>query len=208
MTKSLDTKAKIIEVATELFANEGYNGVSVRNIAKKADVNLASVNYHFNSKAHLYAVILSESRNMMEQQIYETCQGKKGTLETSMAIFDVLIKNSDRIRHVFSMITSKAPKEVLEAMDELNLAEMPSPGSEAILNALNNEFSDSISEDMKYWAVGSIFNQIGHTAIVSGTVLVDKICNSSKEMAFNLDPRPNVELSIKATLLYLESIRK
>ena len=34
------------------------------------------------------------------------------------------------------------------------ICEMPSPGSEAILNALNNEFSDSISEDMKYWAVG------------------------------------------------------
>ena len=68
-------------------------------------------------------MILSESRNMMEQQIYGL-PGKKGTLETSMAIFDVLIKNSDRIRHVFSMITSKVPEEVLEAMDELNLAEM------------------------------------------------------------------------------------
>ena len=45
-----DTKEKILETASELFATSGYHGASIRDIAKKAEVNLAAVNYHFNGK--------------------------------------------------------------------------------------------------------------------------------------------------------------
>ena len=44
------TKEQIIDVATELFAKDGYNGTSVRDIASEANVNVAAINYHFGSK--------------------------------------------------------------------------------------------------------------------------------------------------------------
>jgi len=40
-----DTKDKIIKAAKILFASKGYEGTSVRDIAKAAEVNVASVNY-------------------------------------------------------------------------------------------------------------------------------------------------------------------
>ena len=53
--QSTDTKQKIMEVARVLFANQGFEGTSVREIAKAAEVNIASVNYHFSNKENLFA---------------------------------------------------------------------------------------------------------------------------------------------------------
>ncbi|MEC9262881.1 MAG: helix-turn-helix domain-containing protein, partial [Pseudomonadota bacterium] len=47
---SKQTKARIIEAAEYLFALQGYGQTSMREITARADVNLASVNYHFGSK--------------------------------------------------------------------------------------------------------------------------------------------------------------
>ena len=48
------TKAKILDVAERLFAANGFDGTSMREIAQDADVPLASVAYHFKSKLGLY----------------------------------------------------------------------------------------------------------------------------------------------------------
>jgi len=49
-----DTATKIVESATELFADKGYHAVSVRDVAKAADVNVSAISYHFNGKDALY----------------------------------------------------------------------------------------------------------------------------------------------------------
>jgi AcrR family transcriptional regulator len=48
-----DTKAKILCAARRLFAQHGFSGTSLRAITKEAGVNLAAVNYHFQSKEAL-----------------------------------------------------------------------------------------------------------------------------------------------------------
>jgi len=51
------TKEKILDVAEELFADYGFSETSLRMITAKADVNLASVNYHFGSKKTLIQAV-------------------------------------------------------------------------------------------------------------------------------------------------------
>lgn len=53
-----DTRAKLIEVATPLFAWKGFAGVSIRELAKAAEVNSALISYHFGGKEGLYAAVL------------------------------------------------------------------------------------------------------------------------------------------------------
>ncbi len=53
-----DTKEKILNVAEGLFAENGFNDTSLRNITSKAGVNLASVNYHFGDKKTLVRSVL------------------------------------------------------------------------------------------------------------------------------------------------------
>lgn len=55
---------RLIAVAARLFASRGYDGVSVRELAKAADVNVASVSYYFGGKRGLYLAALE---SLMEQ---------------------------------------------------------------------------------------------------------------------------------------------
>lgn len=48
------TRDRILRAATEIFADCGYRGTSVRAICEKAGTNVAAVNYHFRSKEGLY----------------------------------------------------------------------------------------------------------------------------------------------------------
>lgn len=54
----MTTKDRILNAAERLFAHHGIEATSLRNITTEAGVNLAAVNYHFQSKeALLHAVI-------------------------------------------------------------------------------------------------------------------------------------------------------
>jgi len=47
-------KNRILDAATQLFANRGFLGVSVREIMSLADANVASAHYYFGSKEMLH----------------------------------------------------------------------------------------------------------------------------------------------------------
>lgn len=57
MTSNPDTKARILDVAEELFGESGLDRVSVRDITEEAGVSLAAVNYHFGSKEELIEAV-------------------------------------------------------------------------------------------------------------------------------------------------------
>ena len=52
-----EKQIRIIEESETLFAENGFNGTSVREIAKNADVNLAMISYYFGSKDKLLEAI-------------------------------------------------------------------------------------------------------------------------------------------------------
>lgn len=51
------TKTRILDVAEELFGEQGLDRVSIRDITEAATVNLAAVNYHFGGKFELIAEV-------------------------------------------------------------------------------------------------------------------------------------------------------
>ena len=48
------TRERILDTAEVLFAQKGFEAVSVREITAAASCNLAGVNYHFGNKENLY----------------------------------------------------------------------------------------------------------------------------------------------------------
>ena len=64
MTVRPDTKARILDAAERLFAEQGFNDTSLRTITAEAEVNLASVNYHFGSKKELIRAVLARYLEM------------------------------------------------------------------------------------------------------------------------------------------------
>ncbi|OYW91548.1 MAG: TetR family transcriptional regulator [Alishewanella sp. 32-51-5] len=58
MSSKVQTQQRILDAAQSLFAESGFNDTSLRQITTKAEVNLASVNYHFGSKKELIQAVL------------------------------------------------------------------------------------------------------------------------------------------------------
>ncbi|MCM3717954.1 forespore capture DNA-binding protein RefZ [Fictibacillus phosphorivorans] len=54
-----ETKLKIAEAAIYLFTSQGFKGTTVRQIAKKAGVNLALISYHFGGKKGLLEELIT-----------------------------------------------------------------------------------------------------------------------------------------------------
>lgn len=55
----MSTKERILNAAEQLFCDFGFDNTSLRAITSEADVNLASVNYHFGSKKQLIQEVLA-----------------------------------------------------------------------------------------------------------------------------------------------------
>lgn len=53
-----DKRKQIIDTALGLFAEKGFEGTSIRDIAEKAAVNVAMVNYYFGTKEKLFEQII------------------------------------------------------------------------------------------------------------------------------------------------------
>lgn len=58
------TRSKILEVAEKLFSMKGFDGTSVSEIALSANVNKATIYYHFKDKQD---IIVSLFQNIMEE---------------------------------------------------------------------------------------------------------------------------------------------
>lgn len=54
-----DVKRSIMVAAAEIFAENGYRHGTIREIAKKAGVNVAAVNYYFGNKELLYQEVMN-----------------------------------------------------------------------------------------------------------------------------------------------------
>jgi AcrR family transcriptional regulator len=52
------TRHALLQRATDLFAEKGFDGASVREITRRADANQAAINYHFGGKDALYREVL------------------------------------------------------------------------------------------------------------------------------------------------------
>ena len=59
-----DRRQQIVEVATQLFARQGYEGTTTRQIAEAADVNEAIIFRHFSTKEDLYWAVIEDQCRM------------------------------------------------------------------------------------------------------------------------------------------------
>src|SRR5690606_21392500 len=55
------TRALIIEIAGQVFAEKGYEGATGKEICERANVNAASISYHFGGMDALYHEVLLEA---------------------------------------------------------------------------------------------------------------------------------------------------
>jgi AcrR family transcriptional regulator len=69
-----EKQIQIMEAAERLFADKGFDGTSVRDIAEAASVNLAMISYYFGSKEKLMEAMFSYRGEGFRLQLQSTLQ--------------------------------------------------------------------------------------------------------------------------------------
>ena len=90
------TKERILKATLALFAKHGFAETENKEIAKKAKVDIASINYHFRSRKGLFeAVLIRAHQNLVSLEALEAIQRSDMTPE-------------EKLRGVFNLITGAA----------------------------------------------------------------------------------------------------
>lgn len=62
------TRDRILDAAEKLFAESGYDGVSLRQITREAGVELALANYHFGPKLELFRAVVQRRADAINSE--------------------------------------------------------------------------------------------------------------------------------------------
>src|ERR1700687_411844 len=66
--EQVDTKTRLLDAAEKLFGKNGFDATSLRDITAEAQVNLAAVNYHFQSKESLIDAVIEHRMEPVNQK--------------------------------------------------------------------------------------------------------------------------------------------
>ncbi|MNI24848.1 HTH-type transcriptional repressor NicS [compost metagenome] len=88
-----DMKMRILLAAKKLFARQGYEGTSVRQICEEAGANIALVSYHFGGKEKVFYELFKQffPSHLLEVYANELIDPLKG--------MDILIREVIMLRH-------------------------------------------------------------------------------------------------------------
>jgi AcrR family transcriptional regulator len=186
--KEIDTKEKILVVANELFALKGYNGTSVRDIASKAEVNVAAINYHFKNKMNLFCEVFRENQEWMAKGIKKIGADASLSLsEFGWEVFRYFTEHSMALKNNFRIFLNddiEFPEGFFEELFGRTPEEIGPPGSEIFLEKITQEVGEEVDFELRHWAMRSIFAHIVHFAV----------CRSSGLLGVRADQIPHFSL--------------
>jgi len=171
--EELTTKDKIIEVAHKLFADKGFNGASIREIAKEASVNIAAINYHFGNKESLYSATISNCMFKMRSDLENIYHPGLTTAELSILYYEHLISNKNDLVTSFKLFLDIDNESLSIGEEDKTIGP---PGGAILFKCIQAEVPEATIENI-HWAVRVIFIQIIHTALL--------MCNHSDEVCKN-----------------------
>ncbi len=139
MNEKIDTKSRILDSAEKLFGMNGFDATSLRDITSAADVNLAAINYHFQSKDSLIDAIVARRFQPVNKKRLELLDaaGTNPTVEQILTAFmaPVLQVKVDAAAPLIGRILSN-PELFVERVFHKHLAPLSQRFIEALSKAL------------------------------------------------------------------------
>ncbi|SFW13072.1 transcriptional regulator, TetR family [Sinomicrobium oceani] len=94
----------ILKVAEKLFAENGYDGTSVRHIAREAGVNVAMISYYFGSKEKLLEALLFNRFSGFRKEMEKVIAASDDFPTKIEAIVALLIRRVHTNRHAYRVV--------------------------------------------------------------------------------------------------------
>lgn len=101
------TSAKIMDAAIPLFAKKGFAGVSVKELAEAAGVNIALISYYFGGKENLYMNILKLEFELLADLVERVKQQGYPPVERIKALVQEMILLHKRNPDIENLIYSE-----------------------------------------------------------------------------------------------------
>ncbi|WP_296602262.1 TetR family transcriptional regulator [Nocardioides sp.] len=126
-----ETRAEILEVARRQFLEDGYQGVTMRGVAREAGVDQALVAYYFGSKKGLFGAALALTVNPPDA-LRAVLAGDDATLPERLLRTVLTVWDDPELGRPLRALASSAghDPEVLRLLREVLQAEMVGPLAE------------------------------------------------------------------------------
>ena len=99
-----DKQIQILEVAETLFAEKGFDGTSIRNIAKEAKINIAMVSYYFGSKERLLEALILYRTSDLKSQLDNLVKENLEPLAKINKLIDLYINRINTNKGIYRII--------------------------------------------------------------------------------------------------------
>jgi AcrR family transcriptional regulator len=126
-----DLRPQILATAKHLFIQQGYHGLSMRQLAEALGVSKAALYYHFRDKEELLLAILDSYLDEMEAGLAQVTQSQT--------------RARPRIRSLVEMILSQpAEQRAVIRLSSQEMAQLSAPARQAFNRAYHRKFLDPI----------------------------------------------------------------
>lgn len=197
------TKEHILQIASTLFAANGFDKTSIRDIAKEADVNISAINYHFKSKAGLYSEVLDMNMINARMEIIKLAENITCTEELAVKIFNYLMSERNTFYNSMKLfLVNNLPldKDILPKSC-LNVPKGP-PGTETLIEVIKKDLDFKGDEENLLWAARNIFHNIIIITLVSQSsflrLMKENVCNFSDEEKID-----SIRKNVRSTLNFI-----
>ena len=167
-----ETKDLILNAAEQLFAERGFDATSMRAITTAAGVNLAAVNYHFQSKENLLQAlfmrrldILNRKRMVLMDRYEAEYKGRPIPLEKLVhALIEPMLDRTDehpKSGNAFGMLMGRMYSSPQSSLGNILLADIQT-FAERFKNAIQRTLPGIPTEDL-YWRTFFALGSTVHT---------------------------------------------
>lgn len=125
-----DKQIQILEVAENLFSEKGFDGTSIRTIAKIAKINIAMISYYFGSKERLLESLIIYRTSDLKYQLDNLLQENLEPVDKINKLIELYINRINSNRGIYRILhfefTSKKRAQSLHDLSELRKGNLKS----------------------------------------------------------------------------------
>jgi len=184
-----DTKRKIFQVSAKLFAEKGYNGVSMREISENSGVTKPTIYYYFKNKEGIYKALvekgLFDAEDAMERVIKMKIPAKQKLVALTKLRFNQVLKHPEFSKFYISLLFTSEKLPFLESY-RLLVDQHREKFMSIIEDGINSkEFGASAKPLLAVEIIGGvIFHYVIQQLKSDKKILTDKLAEDIIELIF------------------------
>jgi len=99
-----EKQIQILQVAEKLFAEKGFDGTSIRDIAREAHINVAMVSYYFGSKEKMLESLIFSRTSDMKLQLESLSKEAISSIEKINKLIELYIFQINKNKCIYQIL--------------------------------------------------------------------------------------------------------